>query len=254
MKLDLAPGSLGPGISQNEVHLWVPLLSSGPFSEFYKSHESILSQDERDRYLHFSSEESQQLFFISRVFIRKVLSLYADLQPHEWKFTRTLHGRPEIQNSLEKPFSFNLSHSKGKMICAVSSFAEVGVDLETLNRKTDMRKIARRVFSQEEWSLWEGLSEEAKRSRFYQLWTLKESYIKARGMGFNIPLDAISFQISPLGPDRESPFIGIDLRVKDDPTSWTFNLFKIGETHQGAIAVRTGPDCNIQLILRKCRI
>ncbi|HBL40403.1 MAG TPA: 4-phosphopantetheinyl transferase [Ruminococcaceae bacterium] len=101
-------------------------------------------------------------------------------------------------NECGKPFlpgqgsSFNLSHS-GDYIALAIGDGTVGVDVEQIDpRHFDL---AKRIFTQDE-SEWLNRNESNKSERFFQLWTLKESAIKAVGLGLSIPLQ--SFSVIPL--------------------------------------------------------
>ena len=79
------------------------------------------------------------------------------------------------------------------------------------------------------------LDEEARRDRFFLYWTLKESYIKARGMGVSLPLTLISFART----DGDDVVLDLDPSLEDDASSWTFETFHPGPDIRGAVAVRS---------------
>src|SRR6185436_18685723 len=97
---------------------------------------------------------------------------------------------------VEPRLHFNLTNTRGLVACAVSvAHAEVGVDAEALDRSGETVAIADRYFSTEEVRALRALPESAQRQRFFAYWTLKESYIKARGLGLRLPLDQFSFRL-----------------------------------------------------------
>src|SRR5690606_33310169 len=93
------------------------------------------------------------------------------------------------------PLVFNLSHTDGLIACAVSRGREVGVDVEWLDRRGGDIDVADRFFSRYEVQALYAQPPERRRDRFFRYWTLKESYIKARGMGLALPLDRFSFEL-----------------------------------------------------------
>ena len=105
-----------------------------------------------------------------------------------------LVGHPSVQ--------FNLSHSEERVMCVISGL-EVGCDVEKV-KATDY-KIANRFFTESEcaWLAGEQIDlngegnnyEEQKRSRFFRLWTLKESFMKAVGLGMRLSLKDFSFHV-----------------------------------------------------------
>lgn len=108
-------------------------------------------------------------------------------------FAATPDGRPYL-SGFEEVFDFNLSHSGEWVVCAAGQ-PEIGVDIERI-QPIDL-ELARRCFSAVEYRRWLGYPASQRLTRFYELWTLKESYLKAMGKGLAIPLD--SFTITPAG-------------------------------------------------------
>ena len=102
------------------------------------------------------------------------------------------------------PVRFNLSHTDGLAVCAVVLKHDIGVDVEHRQRRVVSENIARRFFSPSEVREFESLPERMQQDRFFQYWTLKESYIKARGMGLSIPLEKFSFHLLKNKPIRIS--------------------------------------------------
>jgi 4'-phosphopantetheinyl transferase len=112
------------------------------------------------------------------------LSTYADVDPADWKFRAARHGKPNI--SAPKKFGslrFNLTHTRGLVICLVSRSREVGVDAEEISRKVDVDQVARHFFSKREQAALAVLPAPRRKRRFFEFWTLKEAYLKARGRG-----------------------------------------------------------------------
>ena len=96
---------------------------------------------------------------------------------------------------------FNISHTKGLVVCAVADRA-LGVDTEQI--RPFKEGLMRRVCSGAERSfVMEGRSEAARRERFFRLWTLKESFVKAIGRGLAFPLGDITFSLEEGGVERE---------------------------------------------------
>ncbi|MBQ7637329.1 MAG: 4'-phosphopantetheinyl transferase superfamily protein [Clostridia bacterium] len=93
------------------------------------------------------------------------------------------NGKPYFENS---GVFFNLSHSGNMAMCSVSE-SVIGCDIE-MKKDVDMR-VARRFFYRTEIELLESLQTyEEKKDTFFRLWTLKESFMKATGLGFKLAL------------------------------------------------------------------
>lgn len=114
--------------------------------------------------------------------------------PADLVFQIGQHGKPFVVNPPIRDFDTNLSHTRGRIAVAIAWGGRVGIDVEAVDRKTDPAEIAPRVFAPEEieWMLSTGESDE-QRDRFFRLWTLKESYAKALGIGFGIDFAAHRF-------------------------------------------------------------
>jgi 4'-phosphopantetheinyl transferase len=137
------------------------------------------------------------------------------------------------------PLHFNLTNTRGLVVCAVSRVYEnVGVDAESLEHAGETVAIADRFFSPRETRALRALPPPRQRERFFRYWTLKESYIKARGLGLALPLEQFSFLLD------EGPAIGIafDPALGDDETRWRFGQFYASPSHLVAVGVDTGSE------------
>ncbi len=176
----------------------------------------------------------------TRALARFALSQSRAALPKSWSFRENEHGKPFIQPDCG--LRFNLSNSLGMVVCLVAEGVEVGVDVESRTRSDQMLSIARRVFSKEEIDQLEELDDTAKLDRALSLWTLKESYIKARGMGLALPLEEISFLFG--GP--EGIRLEIDPSVDHDPGRWRFCSMD-RDDHRISLVVEQGavPEMNL---------
>jgi 4'-phosphopantetheinyl transferase len=140
----------------------------------------------------------------SDTFKRSVLSRYAQVAPADWQFAVSEHGKPHVTGATAAP-QFNLSHSRDWLACAVASCAPLGVDLEYCDARREVMKLARRFFCPEEVSALEACQAAVQRDCFYDLWTLKEAAVKARGEALPPGLQRRSFQVSYPGDSALSP-------------------------------------------------
>jgi 4'-phosphopantetheinyl transferase len=233
-------------LEKNEAHLWYvrPQLSMDD-SELQQYRE-FLTDEEREAIKRFRSPEDRRDRLVARILVRSVLSLYTDVPAAAWRFRAGPHGKPEIDSPTEcRLLRFSLSHTNGLIACIISADRDVGVDVECVNRIHDFMDIAARVFSFNELSVLETLSQREQRIRFFELWTLKESYAKARGLGLSIPFDAVSFELAagPVGRVRAS----FDPRVSDNPSRWQFGLEWLDDAHVIATSVLCGTETDVSL-------
>lgn len=185
----------------------------------------LLTKEERDRVARPSLPTRRREVLLTRMLVRTTLSRYADVEPRDWRFSVGERGRPFIDHP---SLDFNLSHTEGVIVCLVAAIPGIGVDVEFLHRKNDTGRVADHFFSPHEKA---GLPE-----RFFDYWTLKEAYIKARGKGLALPLDGFWFDIF-----TPEPMISFDERIPDDPSLWRFETVALSERHLCSVALPMGP-------------
>lgn len=154
----------------------------------------------------------------SDTFKRQVLSRYAGVAPADWEFSRGEKGKPYLTDP-GHALDFNLSHSGDWLACAVTAGVPVGVDIEQCNPQRnpprDVMTLARRFFRAEEVAALASCGPVQQRDRFYDLWTLKESAVKARGGVLVSGLDSRGFSVA-FSDDPASGCGRIALTTPDD--------------------------------------
>jgi 4'-phosphopantetheinyl transferase len=206
------------GLSQDEIHLWFATDEIG--GEQAPGYRKLLSADERQREQRFHFERDRNRFLITRALVRTVLSRYEAVDPRDWVFTANAYGRPEIDvlRMGAADLCFNISHTVGLIVLGVTRGRALGVDVENLRARISPIDTAKHVFSTTELATLARLPAGRQLDRFFEYWTFKESYIKARGMGVSIPLDKFSIQLEQDGlVDLE-----IEPELHDDPGRWQF--------------------------------
>lgn len=223
-------------ISAHEIDLWYVynenIHDSNLLSEYY----NLLNREERLRQKRFYFEKHRHQYLITRAMVRSVLSLYVkEIAPEKWKFKNNDYGKPSISNnSLAIPLRFNISHTDRVVVMAVTLGQEIGVDVEYFPRLGKMFEIASSVFSPIELKQLLDLPPEEQKNRFFDLWTLKEAYVKACGMGLAIPLNHFSFSFPQQGK------IGIDFKPErsDQAEYWQFWQIHPNDTHKVSMAIK----------------
>lgn len=233
-----------PGV----VDLWCFFYESMNDPATLAAYDALLTPDERTRHGRFHFERDQRLFLATRALVRTVLSQYAPVAPADWRFGAGEHGKPHIAPPRAPHLWFNLSNTRGLVVCAVSLAHEaLGTDVEAIDRRGELLAIADRSFSPFERAALRALPAEAQLARFFAYWTLKESYIKARGLGLALPLDAFSFLLD----DRDEVGVAFEPRLGDDASRWRFALHQASPRHMLAVGVDTG---GAPLSLRAARV
>ena len=169
---------------------------------------------------------------------RAVLSFYAPYDPGAWRFVVDAHGRPELVAAPGMPrLRLSLSHTEGLVAVAVAHTADVGVDVDRIDPRRRALDIAERCFAPEEMAALLAAPVEARPALFATFWTLKESYLKARGVGIwgGVDLQACRFE---LADDRAEVRFRPAPAVEDHPEAWRFFAIEPTAVHRAAIAVR----------------
>jgi 4'-phosphopantetheinyl transferase len=218
-------GSPGPG----EVHVWYVFSDQVRDPRLLGQYEKTLSPDERERRDRFAFERDRHQFLVTRGMLRTLLGGYLGIEPSSCAFMLNPYGRPSLTTG---DLHFNVSHTKGLVAVAFAREPEIGIDVEDLERRAVDADLPRRFFSPAEVEALESLPEAERASRFFDYWTLKEAYIKARGMGLSLPLDGFSMLIGD-----GAPRIAFTSSIDDDQARWQFAQFDIGPRHRLAVAV-----------------
>ncbi|MFA0309993.1 4-phosphopantetheinyl transferase [Vibrio splendidus] len=163
-----------------------------------------LTMDEIAKVERYRMPSSQIQALYVRNYLRKVLSRYSDLMPEAWRFKYGEKGKPSLvaEQQLKTGLNFNISHSKEHLLIAVcqreGKQVQLGVDIEHARSSTNIDSIMKHNFSETELTDLLELNKEKQRERFFDLWALKESYIKATGKGLATSLRSFSFDFSNL--------------------------------------------------------
>jgi 4'-phosphopantetheinyl transferase len=223
-------------IGPDEAHVWYVRHDAIDSAALLDAYYALMTEDERARHARFYFDDGKKEYLVTRALVRTVLSRYADVAPGDWHFVANEHGRPEILAPRREPrLRFNLSNTRGLIACLVVLDRDAGLDVENGSREGQTVAIADRFFAKSEFASLRALPEESQRDRFFVYWTLKEAYIKARGMGLAIPLDQFAFDVerAPIG-------IAFGPKIEDDPDAWQFARLFPGAPHYAAVAIHRG--------------
>ena len=188
-------------------------LANDPVLDEYRQ---IINDCERAKETRFHFAKDRLCYLVTRALVRTVLSRYLAVAPAELQFEQNGYGRPEL--APPRPLSFNLSHTDGLIVLAVSHCGDVGVDVENMLAREAALEVAPRFFAPAEVSALAALPPDAQPERFFEYWTFKESYIKARGMGLSLPLDQFAFHY----PSRDTVRLVTERSIGDDSARWSF--------------------------------
>lgn len=216
----------------NCITVWTAALDAIP-EACWPRLATLLDAGERERAAGFAFERHRRQFVAAHALKRLMLSAAVGAPgPEDWTFEIGAQGKPKVSGT---PGShFNISHCDGLAACAVSPTVEIGVDVECLERPVPL-ELAGRYFAVAECALLSGMPEAQRPLGFFRLWTLKEAYIKATGLGLAQTLGDFAMAFEPLRVSFADPELG-------DPTAWQFRQTIIGpEKYVLALAWRGAP-------------
>jgi len=205
---------------------------------------AMLSPDEHARYVRLMFARDRRDYAAAHALLRTSLSRYAGVAPRQWRFRTDARGKPSLV-ATEDGFclSFNLSHTHGLVACAITGGAEVGIDVESIDRVVDDRVAPRFFSARENAALSQCASDALRARRFFALWTLKEAYVKAIGHGLAHRLDTIAFAV---GDDDTIAFMP---PADVDATAWHFRLVAPTAHHVLAVAVRQPDSAPVSIVV-----
>lgn len=205
----------------DDVHVWVADPADPPFPP-------ILSPEEHARMRRFHLAADRRSYEVAHGLTRRALSwCRPSVPPGAWRFEEGRYGKPEVAGDDELRFS--LSHTSRLVAVAVARRIDCGLDVETTDRTTDVVRLARRALAPAERAAMMALPPSDRPACFFRFWTLKEAYVKARGLGMTVEFDQIPFELRA----------GIRLGT-DGGQAWQFAQWNPRPNSVAALALRTG--------------
>ncbi len=234
------PGRTAAFDSGREAHVIYLFPEGEPFNDQESGFFDTLPAEETARAKTFKSGIARRQFLYGRFLMRRMLAAYLDVEASSLELEATDAGKlflPGDDPSLE----FNLTHKPGCIAVALAQGRAIGVDAEEYEPDHANEKIARRFFAASEVDQLKGLSRDTLAWRFYRFWTLKEAYIKARGLGMKLPLQDFAFSFDdPLTLEQAGEGIRIRFtgRIEDEPSHWRFQTRRVSDAHLISVAIR----------------
>jgi 4'-phosphopantetheinyl transferase len=185
--------------ADDEVHVWCAALDRPP--SVVAALANTLSEEERERAGRFRHAAARHEFIVARGLLRILLGECLALNPCCIRFRHGPQGKPCLAGPGEG-LHFNVSHSHGLGLFAVSRRCEVGVDLERVRHFSDELGLADRFFSPREAAALRAVAPERRLETFFHLWTRKEAYLKAHGQGIAYGLERVEVNHAPDEPPR----------------------------------------------------
>jgi 4'-phosphopantetheinyl transferase len=147
--------------------------------------EDLLTAEELDRVRAAKTEMVQKTRLVARALLKAELALRTGIPARRLPLQLSPFGKPSLSSSSNWPVKFSLSYSQGWIVHAFSDRLEIGVDLECINPNHMTWQLVQDMLTKDEQVIVAGLSEAKRATKFFELWTAKESVLKAAGVGFN---------------------------------------------------------------------
>jgi 4'-phosphopantetheinyl transferase len=228
--------SVGDELGANEAHVWRASLDQP--ADMIAKLAPFLSQDEYQRAMRRYRPVDRDRFIVGRGILRKIISAYLALQPGQLRFTYNEYGRPAVSDDQNDcALNFNLAHSAELVLYAVTRGRVVGIDVEYIHDDFATLEIAEHFFSKDEVAALKSLPADQRTIGFFNCWSRKEAFIKAKGMGVSYPLDRFTVSLAP----GEPPAL---LKVDDDKREvarWKMYELKPGADYAAALIAAGAP-------------
>ena len=203
----------------DEVHVWRAELDLD-LSQMEELQQT-LAPDEQVRAARLRFPKDRRHFVAARGILRNILARYLDQEPALLRFSYSPSGKPSVVSRCDaKEIHFNLSHSHGLALYAITRDRDIGIDVELIQPTVAGEPIAEQFFSRGEVTALRALPPSAQINAFFQYWTRKEAYLKAQGGGLTIPLNSFSVTLCQAAPtvggapsDEPRTMLGWSLRA-----------------------------------------
>src|SRR5215510_2871195 len=190
-----------PALSHGHVHVWCAALQQP--SDVILQLVATLSDEEQHRAVRFQFNHLRESFIVSRGTLRFILAQYIPVEPGQIQFEYTPYGKPFLSKKLNIPaISFNLSHSNGLVLYAITKDRRVGIDIEYIRAISDFENVSAATFSAFENNQLQSIDDHLRMQAFFNCWTRKEAFIKAIGDGMSFPLDQFDVSLRTDEPAR----------------------------------------------------
>ena len=226
--------SLAPG----HVDIWSVDVEACRDPALLGAYAALLSPAERQRNERFVFERDRRADLATRALVRTVLGRCLGRPPASLVFEAGPHGKPALAEAGDAAAlpRFNLTHCRSKVLLAVSPDLELGIDVEDCSGPAPI-DVAEHQFAADETRSLRALPPCDQAERFWSLWTLKESLIKADGQGLHQALSSFGFSLDSPGGIALHVFDAKDRARLDRP--WWFGLWRPAPSHMAALCIET---------------
>lgn len=187
-----------------------------------------LAPEELARAERYRFDVDRRTFIFARATLRRVLGACLGVEPHAVNFDYNWQGKPALRD--HEWLQFNVAHTREAIAIALSHGIPIGVDIERVAPERAALDAASLLFAPAECSALAACPPNKRHELFFALWTLKEAYIKARGLGLSLPLDGFAFVLN----DERIEF---SAAPGEDVSRWGFFRGRTIDGHAWALAL-----------------
>ena len=215
------------------THIVTSPLDIGP--EAVRASAALLSAAERQRADRFAFDRDRRRFIVARAQLRRLLAARLGVRAESVELVHGPRGKPALSRRFaDSDLRFNVSHSEDVAVYAFAPGREIGVDVEAIRMLPDAEDIAARFFSRCEYEAYRALDPRDRPLGFFNCWTRKEAFIKARGDGLHYPLDRFDVSLAPGEPANILRVEG----TRGEDCEWTLDSFVPEAGFIGAVVVQ----------------
>ena len=218
-----------PQLQAGELHIWKIELDYD--SGHWQPLMALLSNDEQIKADSFRFEKLRLRYIAGRAALRKLLGGYIGCETEAVSFVYNDYGKPSLQD-VDSGLRFNVSHSGEIMLAAFALNSKIGIDIEAIQQNIDCMDICQCWFSVQESNALRNLPEEKRIGAFFRVWTRKEAYIKARGIGLSYPLNRFSVSL-----DETAPALLEHQDCSQEMKSWQIYNIEVSSAYSAAIVI-----------------
>lgn len=190
---------------------------------------TLLSRDERARADRFVYDRHRRRYTVAQAHLRRVLAELTGTRPDRIGFHFGRHGKPFLPGGP----SFNQSHSEERIMIAVAAEGRLGVDIEEIRDVKHMLALSDKNFAPDESAGLRAATGRERRAHFFRLWTRKEAFLKALGVGLTHSLR--SFSVDP-SPQATQGLLAVR-DLPENPAEWHLAGIPCSEGAEAALAV-----------------
>ena len=245
------PSSVVAVPEAGQICIWTLGADNSAMPGAASSLEAVLSPEERKEALRIPLVASRRQFIVGRAMLRRVLSSHFPVPVAAWRFARDHNRKPFVcAPRMPLPIQFSISHTEGLIACLVTLSSSAAVDVEKVEHSPDLPAVAAEFLSLGERKTLEALPGPEWTARFFDYWTLKEAYAKARGLGLQLKLSEFEFHF---GRD-DTIRMACPSRMDHNWREWRFWCRRQSSSHVISVAVRKDFEGPLEVVSRTVEI